>query len=271
MDYTFFWKKIQEEYGAISLHLRNILKIQNLCNKSLSNLNRESVKAIAKDMREMAEYLTEAAASGGTPLCDIYGPRWEKNPKDFTFLEGEILCLVELAQVIKSNGIATFLKFSKPQSVVVLPTPPLMPHRLQKTQDPQYDAFRINIVEQIKHTYNSQNIRDPEYEGFLAKLNNLDANLFRCNEGQLRAAIICPVCEYDGQETKITLRAPYNPLGKWHIYSFARHCDNFHYALPRTSRKKRCSEGGEEAEETAEDTAPDTTAVKMETEGATKN
>ena len=58
-----FWNKMEEEYGTINPHIRNILKKQNLCSQSLSQLTVESIRQIEQDMRIMADYLREDAVS----------------------------------------------------------------------------------------------------------------------------------------------------------------------------------------------------------------
>lgn len=93
--------------------MKNICGLQNLCSQSLARLTAESVAAIAVDMREMAPVLKEEALNGGMPLADIYGVRFAKKPEMFKFLEGEIMCLLDLAEIIRAHGIRNFIRQNK--------------------------------------------------------------------------------------------------------------------------------------------------------------
>lgn len=57
----------------------------------------------------------EEASVGGQPLKDIYGRKYASNPENFKFMEGETLCLLDLAGIIQNRGINNFLKKAKRQ------------------------------------------------------------------------------------------------------------------------------------------------------------
>lgn len=65
-------------------------------------------------MRGMAKFLALEAEHGGLPLSQIYG-RYESCPHEFQFIEGEILCLLELAEIIREAGIKPFLRQLNPR------------------------------------------------------------------------------------------------------------------------------------------------------------
>lgn len=108
---------MEEEYGTINPHIRNILKKQNLCSQSLSQLTVESIRQIEQDMRIMADYLREDASAGGTPLVEFYGPVYAKQPEKFRFLGGEVMCLLDLARIMERKGIKYFIK-SKCRTII---------------------------------------------------------------------------------------------------------------------------------------------------------
>lgn len=113
MDEVWFWKQLEQKYGHVNIHLKNILQIQNLCRQSLANLTLESIRRIAQDMRDMSDCLREAAAAGGTPMHEIYGLMYSTRPEEFRFLEGEIMCLLDLAQILRDNPIKNFIRPAK--------------------------------------------------------------------------------------------------------------------------------------------------------------
>lgn len=86
--------------------------MSNLCSQSLGRLTRQEIMLIEKDLRDMAEDVTAKAVDGGPSLESIYG-RYSSRPHEFKFLEGEILCLLDLANLINTHGIKTFIKPSK--------------------------------------------------------------------------------------------------------------------------------------------------------------
>lgn len=100
---------MEAEYGKINTHIRNILKKQNLCSQSLAQLTTEGIEQIEEDMRNMAESLRKEAAGGGTDLSEIYGSIYASEPEKFKFLKGEILCLLDLANIMRKKGIKYFL------------------------------------------------------------------------------------------------------------------------------------------------------------------
>ncbi|XP_058836020.1 uncharacterized protein LOC131692770 [Topomyia yanbarensis] len=274
MDYDFFWRKIQEDFGDISPHLRNILRIQNLCNKSLTTLSRDSLQAIVHDMRNMADFLSQEASKGGLPLSNIYGARWAKDPKNFTFLEGESLSLVHLAEHLKKRDITNFLKFSRSQSsatAIALQPPHLSPKMQQSSQHPaeSTEEFKMGptemqILGKIQRFYSSQNVHDPEFESFRASLSDLKVRLLPITNGIERAAITCPVCTREGRQCKkITLKRDQH--GNWHIYSFTRHCHMLH-CMPKGSRKRQYSEIEDADAESLEDVPVDAETIKIEFE-----
>lgn len=149
-----FWKCIQHEFGEVHTHLQNILRIQSLCNQSLRLLTRESIVAIENDMRTMADYfINKCKNSKGSKepsMRDIYGPRWETKPKEFTFLEGEILCLLGLAEYVQKKGIEGFLKFSKSSAVQNYIS------SVHKSIIPDESGTKVhvaNLVQKIKSVY----------------------------------------------------------------------------------------------------------------------
>lgn len=57
----------------------------------------------------MADSLRVEAAAGGTPLCEIYGNVYANQPEKFKFLRGEVMCLLDLANLMQKKGIKYFL------------------------------------------------------------------------------------------------------------------------------------------------------------------
>lgn len=100
---------MEAEYGTINLHIRNILKRQNLCSQSLAQLSAEAITQIEDDMRIMSISLREEAEAGGTPLHEIYGKTYAREPEKFRFLSGEVMCLLDLASIMRKKGIKYFL------------------------------------------------------------------------------------------------------------------------------------------------------------------
>lgn len=142
--------------------MQNILRVQNLCNRSIVRLTRESLMAIQNDLRSMVDQLTNSCfeAIGIKQIRDIYGARWEKDPKGFTFLEGEILCLLELAQFAQKRGVDTFIKFGKayklqtvPPNVPAVPPIPVITSIPDETQT---DEVVSALLSKIKRVYQYQ-------------------------------------------------------------------------------------------------------------------
>lgn len=247
MDHEYFWKCIQHEFGEVHLHLQNILRIQSLCNQSLALLTRESIMAIENDMRGMADRLVDSSKKA------IYGAAWESKPKEFRFLEGEILCLLGLAEHVRNRGVEDFLKFSKGN----------VPHRDAITVPKNFvldqakaEEFVSNLKEKIKSVYSTQQTQnDPEYNRFIEKLDNLDVQWLTTTAGkELRATVACPVCASEGSDRRITLKVDKN--GRWFLFSFTRHCDTFHYVLPRSNKRKQFTES-EEIDDGMDDSVSD--------------
>lgn len=67
-------------------------------------------------MRGMADCLREEALAGGMPLKDIYGRKFASHPENFKFMEGETLCLLDLAGIMNNRGVNHFLKRAKRQN-----------------------------------------------------------------------------------------------------------------------------------------------------------
>lgn len=255
MDHDYFWKYIQQDFGEVQIHLQNILKVQNLCNQSITYLTREAILMIQKDMRAMADHFIATCRQPTgmkTPtLRDIYGSRWENNPKEFTFMEGEILCLLGLAACVQQRGIESFLKFAKNQSHSIthhnghtatakLPVLKLQKPRAIIADDSGTENYAVKLINKIKSFYMVLQIADPEFDEFVKVLDNLEVQSMSMSENEVRATIACPVCTAEGNDRKITFKMDVN--GRWHVWSFTRHCDKFHYAIPRGVKRKQCLE-----------------------------
>ncbi|XP_053685836.1 uncharacterized protein LOC128735374 [Sabethes cyaneus] len=79
IDLNFFWITLEEAYGAINSHNKNILRIQNLCSQSLGRLTRENIWIIEEDMRGMAEHSGDKIQAYVTcSLCDESKSRQSK-------------------------------------------------------------------------------------------------------------------------------------------------------------------------------------------------
>lgn len=105
----------------------------------------------------MADHLIEnwqtETGSTRTSIRDIYGPRWEKQPQGFSFLEGEILCLLSLADFVQKRGIEAYLKYSKPHNPHSVP--PRAPAQLQTVilEEGRAELFVANLIAKIKGVY----------------------------------------------------------------------------------------------------------------------
>lgn len=131
---------MEAEYGQINLHIKEILNIQNLCSQSLARITPESVKRIENNMRGMHKCLTTRAQNGGTPLEEIYGFQFAARPSEFVFMEGEVQCLLDLADIIKAKGIKPFIrmKTSNPGQ------------RAKKNDPPNASVLIQNAVQKIR-------------------------------------------------------------------------------------------------------------------------
>lgn len=279
MDHEYFWKNIQLEFGEIHVHLQNILRIQNLCNRSITRLTRDSIMIIEKNMRDMAGHLSvnwqqdTTGSSSVSSLEDIYGPRWKKKPEAFCFLEGEILCLLELADFLQKRGIESFLKYFKQSNSHSAPSrataQQIQSLVLDETRSELYVA---NLISKIKGVYSALNTNDPELDRFMEKLDNIEVQWLPTLDNQLRATVVCPVCSSEGSDRRITLKV--DAAGRWHIWSFTRHCDTFHYALPRSAKRKQYMEIGD-MDDVMDDCVSNTTnhdmTVKIEDEVASNS
>lgn len=113
--------------------------------------------AIENDMCAMADHLVEKCAKSTgnkVPLIrDIYGTRWATKPKEFRFLEGEILCLLGLAEHVKMRGVDSFLKFTKSHvsqgSVMTMHKSVVLDQTLAET-------YVFNLVQKLKSVYLAQ-------------------------------------------------------------------------------------------------------------------
>lgn len=270
MDHDYFWKNIQNEFGHVQVHLQNILKVQNLCNNSITYLTRDAILGIQKDMRALAEHYTATSSqsSSGTTnalsLRDIYGTRWENNPQGFTFMEGEILCLLGVASYVHQKGIESFLKFSKHQnqnhSAPLIP-PPSKDFAQNNTRA---EIYASNLIKKIKGFYGTQNISNPKYDQFVAKLDNLEVHSLTISDNQVRATILCPACAAEGNERKTSFRM--DPNGRWHLWTFTRHCDSFHYSMPRGTKRRQCLET-DDVNDTMDEGASDSLNLEVDVNG----
>ncbi|XP_065090395.1 uncharacterized protein LOC135711466 [Ochlerotatus camptorhynchus] len=232
-DEAFFWKQLELEHGQINLHIKNILKVQNLCRQSLTNLTRESIGKIAEDMRRMADHYIEAAAEGGDPLLELYGPLYAKQPQKFEFLEGEVLCLLDLAAIIRSRGIKSFLKPRKKQTGSAKTSTSVL------VRSVEVDPSGHKLLEKILTYFTSKNISGSFYDNFLEQLQDLTIQVYGNEGDKYRAEVVCPICSSEGKRTKISLAM--DRTGSWHIFSFTRHCNAVHLGLSQSSKPKRNS------------------------------
>ncbi|XP_001650380.2 uncharacterized protein LOC5566027 [Aedes aegypti] len=255
MDHDVFWKYIQNEFGQVQKHLRNIIELQNLCNHSITYLTREAIMGIQKDMRAMAGHLSATCNRSANPkaltLSDIYGNRWATNPKQFTFMEGEILCLLGLASCVQQRGIESFLKFkNQPHVAVTHNASSIQNIALQKSDTAESHAYKL--ISKIRAFYAMQQISDPKFDKFTRKLEKLEVHSLTITDNEVRASIVCPICAMEGNERKINFKM--DPYSRWHIFSYKRHCDAFHYEVPRGTKRKRCLEiDNEETDDTMDD------------------
>lgn len=278
MDHEYFWKNIQLEFGEIHTHLQNILRIQNLCNRSITRLTRDSIMIIEKNMRDMAGHLSEnwqkEAGLSVSSLRDIYGPRWKKKPEAFCFLEGEILCLLELADFVQKRGIEAFLKYIKHSNSHHAAPSRSSAQQIQTIvlDESRAELYVANLISKIKGVYSALNLKDPDLDRFMEKLDNIEVQWLPTLDNQLRATVVCPVCVSEGSDRRITLKV--DAAGRWHIWSFTRHCDTFHYALPRSAKRRQYLEIGD-LDDVMDDSISNTTnhdmPVKIEDEIATNS
>ncbi|XP_021694037.1 uncharacterized protein LOC110674213 [Aedes aegypti] len=217
MDEEWFWMQLEQKYGQVSLHLKNILRLQSLCRQSLANLTEERIRHIEDDMRSMAECLTEEANAGGTPLREIYGLQFAKNPERFRFLAGEVMCLLDLAQIMRDHSATSFIRPLKKAKACLSQHP-------EPVANPCTDGLLDNLRRKITLHIRSITSRNDLME----KVHKMDAKVYLTNAGQYKATIICPFCE--AKPSKITLSM--DVTGSWHIFGFKRHYNTFHLSLP---------------------------------------
>lgn len=220
---------------------------------------------IENDMRAMADHLVEkcnkSTESRARTIKDIYGARWVHNPKQFRFLEGEILCLLGLAEHVKLRGVDSYLKFTKSHITQGVVTAVPKVTQSIDIDESRAETFVSNLVQKLKSLYMAQQIEDPEYDQFIEKLDHLDVKwLSTSDKDNLRAAVLCPICASEGHERRITLKV--DAQGRWIVYSFTRHCDSFHYALPRVSRRKHFE--GDEMDDGMDDSVSDSTSMGVQ-------
>ncbi|XP_021708358.1 uncharacterized protein LOC110678945 [Aedes aegypti] len=217
MDEEWFWMQLEQKYGQVSLHLKNILRLQSLCRQSLANLTEERIGHIEHDMRSMAECLTEEANAGGTPLREIYGLQFAKNPERFRFLAGEVMCLLDLAQIMRDHSATSFIRPLKKAKACLSQHP-------EPVANPCIDRLLDNLRRKITLHIRSLTSRNDLME----KVHKMAAKVYLTNAGQYKATIICPFCE--AKPSKITLSM--DVTGSWHIFGFKRHYNTFHSSLP---------------------------------------
>ncbi|XP_058826771.1 uncharacterized protein LOC131686793 [Topomyia yanbarensis] len=226
MDEAYFWTQLEAEYGTINLHIRNILKKQNLCSQSLAKLNAATIRGIEMDMQLMAGSLREEAAAGGTPLSEIYGGTYANEPENFKFMNGEVLCLLDLAEVMKIKGIKHFIKRKRSSAATAV-----------STELDEADAAEQSrrLCDKVMLHFTSQGIEDSSYDEFLEKLKYFKVTIFTDGAGTFRAEALCPICQADGKSSKLSFSM--DKRQNWHIYSFTRHSNTMHYQIPENSQQ----------------------------------
>ncbi|KXJ84539.1 hypothetical protein RP20_CCG005736 [Aedes albopictus] len=229
----FFWTKLEEEYGAINLHLKNILNINNLCSQSLARLTRETIKLIEEDMRGMVESLKEEALTGGIPLREIYGRNYALQPENFRFTEGETLCLLDLADIINRSGISKILKKIKRKNA----QKSQIISNDERHKDMELDNHVQKLQTKIWDYFASLNCQDGAFDSFREKMQDLRVEAYTTS-GKIHAHVTCPICD-DSRQSKISLNM--DTTGSWHIFAFKRHCKTFHIQTPHSSKQKRRS------------------------------
>ncbi|XP_053698489.1 uncharacterized protein LOC128745438 [Sabethes cyaneus] len=226
MDEVYFWNKLEAEYGTININIRNVLKKQNLCSQSLSHLTIEGIQIIEEDMRIMAESLRSAAAAGGTPLHEIYGQTYAENPENFRFLRGEVMCLLDLAEVMKKKGIKYFLNNKLKQKSMSI-----------EIYDEDAEEHSRALYEKIMLHFSSQGITDTSYDELLEQFKTIEIKVFTNDSGKVRAEALCPICQKTGKRSKLSFSM--DERNNWHIYSLTRHSNTMHFQMPTCSSHKR--------------------------------
>ncbi|XP_053681757.1 uncharacterized protein LOC128732516 isoform X2 [Sabethes cyaneus] len=179
-------------------------------------------------MRIIAESLREEAAAGGTPLHEIYGMVFASNPEKFRFLSGEVMCLLDLADVMKKKGIKYFLNDKQK------PTPATS---VELYNDDAKKHSRT-LYEKIMQHFTLLDMTDE----LLEQLKTIKIKVFSNGGGRFRAEALCPICEASWKRSKLSFSM--DQKRNWHIYSLTRHSSTMHFPLSEcSSRKRRRTDG----------------------------
>lgn len=229
MDEEYFWALVEAEVGQINDHLKQILKIQNLCTAALADLTRDGVKAVEQDMREMGDFLQEEEAESGIPLAQIYGKIFAQTPHKFKFLEGEILMLLTIADLIKEKGFKNFMEKATPKARVC--------------QDiREVENLKGFLLEKIRVFYDSEDFEEIRKCYDVELLYATQITVKETDDGKIMADVFCPICLGAGKNHSVTL--PLSNTGNWNIYGFKRHFALVHNNGPERKTAKDMKRNG---------------------------
>lgn len=224
MDEDYFWSQLEADAGPINDHLKQILKIQNLCSIALGDLSDLAIQSIEQDMRDMSDFLKQEEEQGGTPLFEIYGKRFGQEPEQFKFLAGEALLLLNLAGIIKTKG---FAKFHRQVKIVNVN---------QVIRTPEVEELEKSAIEKIKLFYVTNDFGNFINSQILDNLGTMSIKIMTREDGKVLAEVFCPICFNSGkaQSVKLTL----SDANTWKIYGFTRHIELVHINSADSKVKK---------------------------------